>query len=157
MMNKFQNNDLPKNVLRRHIHNFHRKQTNQQRNMLTNNNLSSIVFKVPFIRDKFNHQLSCLMKKSCLDVLNATQPAIPLNRILNKIHRFQKCNKPSCPIRDPIICTVTNVVDNASYTLWSSFYIGSTPLSLHERFMQHLQTSRKTAMYQRAKDHYREP
>lgn len=154
MMRKFRNNDYSVSDIRRATKMCNRKSNNKRYKQAIKD---SCILKVPYISEKFNCQLRRLVKKSGLDIFISTRPAKPLSRILYKIHRFRKCNKTSCPIKDPSICCVTNVVYKASCTLCPSFYIGSTSPPFHERVTQHLQPSRRTPVYLHAKVHHRDP
>ena len=153
MTQKFKSNGYTNQDIRRYQKKFIRRKVSSN-----DPTAFSSVMKVPFISDNFNGHLKRLIKKSGLDICVVTQPAKSLSRLLNKVQRYRKCNKSSCQIRDDAKCFATNVVYKAQCDLCSEFYIGSTSPPFHERVGQHLQPSRKTAVYLHAIErHQRNP
>ena len=98
-------------------------------------------FKVPYISDTINRQISKAFSKENIPVrlchrTNSLRDALRVKQTPNT-----SCTKQHCPIKHTNMCYMKNVVYQITCQQCSQTYIGSTIRPLHTRLTEHTQRS----------------
>ena len=135
---KLIDNGHPTRIIQHAIHK--QKQNKPRRNI--NKRTDQLVFKIPFIDNRFDKQIKRALFRNNIDARIVHPRPQTLLQLAKPKTGPPSCNLRNCPIPH-LECTASFVVYEIKCLLCNGIYIGSTTRTLHQRAKEHIAAARK--------------